>query len=137
MTMMLHKVLFPGESRIFAGQRWVNVILRTLHLVGLAGVGAGFFYQVMDDSWRLFLYLTLVSGGALMLISIWSNGIWLIQLRGQAILLKLLLLAIMPLFPDLKALLFVIVIVISGLISHAPANTRCYSLFQHRRVDRL
>ncbi|MES9858336.1 MAG: hypothetical protein ABW166_17305 [Sedimenticola sp.] len=130
-------MLFPKESRYFKGVRWVNVILRTLHLVGLAGVGAGFFYPGVDDSWRLFFYLTLISGVGLMLISIWTNGIWLIQLRGQAILFKLLLLGIMPFFPDLKAALFLTVIIISGLISHATANTRYYSLFHRRRIDKL
>ncbi|MES9906126.1 MAG: hypothetical protein ABW168_26040 [Sedimenticola sp.] len=135
--MSFNKILFPEESRFFEGQRWANVIFRTLHLVGLAGVGAGFFYPAVDDSWRLYFWLTMISGVGLMLISIWSNGIWLVQLRGQAIMLKLLLLALIPLLPDFRAALFLSVIVISGLISHAPANTRYYSLIHRRRIDRL
>ncbi len=73
----------------------------------------------------------------MVLLSLWSNGIWLVQLRGQAILLKLLLLLLIPLIPDLGAELFIVVIVISGLISHAPAKTRYYSLYHRRQIDQL
>ena len=135
--MSLRQLLFPSESRLFPGQRWINIGLRTLHLIGIAGVGGGYFYPAADQSWLDFLYLTLISGLMLMLLSIWSNGIWLVQLRGQAILLKLLLLVLIPFWPEQQAALMVVVIVISGLISHAPGDVRYYSLFHGRRVEHL
>ena len=130
-------VLFPKQSRIFAGQRWVNILLRTLHLLGMAGVGGGYFYAAVDDAWQGFLYLTLVSGLIMMLLSIWSNGIWLLQLRGHAILLKLLLLLLMLVWPAYQATCLVLVIIISGLIAHAPGDVRYYSIFYRRRIDTL
>ena len=133
--MVAKGLIFPRNSRFFPGQRWVNISLRTLHLIGLAGLGGGFLYASESESWRLFLSLTLWSGTGLMLISIWNNGIWLLQVRGQAILLKLLLLALIPLWPEMKVPLFLAVIVISGLISHAPANVRYYALFHGRRIE--
>lgn len=33
--------LFPAESRQFYGQRWLNILLRSVHLLGVAGVGGG------------------------------------------------------------------------------------------------
>lgn len=68
-------------------------------------------------------------------IAVWNSGIWLIQLRGQAILLKLLLLSLMPLIPSQRLPLFLAILVISGVISHAPASVRYYSLFHGRRID--
>lgn len=127
--------LFPDESRFFPGQRWTNISLRTLHLIGLAGLGAGFLYAAADQSWRFYLYLTSLSGLGLMLISIWSNGIWLLQLRGQAILFKLLLLGLILIWPAWKMPLLLAVIVISGIVSHAPANVRYYSLYHRQRID--
>ncbi|MFC1684218.1 hypothetical protein ACFL0R_01950 [Pseudomonadota bacterium] len=135
--MSLRQLLFPPESRLFPGQRWLNIGLRTLHLIGLAGVGGGYFYAVADQRWLGFLYLTLGSGLVLMLLSLWSNAIWLVQLRGQAILLKLLLLVLIPFWPEQQAVLMVVVIVISGLVSHAPGDVRYYSLFHGRRIERL
>ncbi|BAO44654.1 hypothetical protein [Thiolapillus brandeum] len=129
--------LFPEHSRCFPGQRWVNISLRTLHLIGLSGAGYGFFVHGHEMNWEAFLLLTIFSGTAMMLISIWSNGIWLLQLRGQAIMLKLLLLALALALPPWRAALFVGVLVISGLISHAPGNVRYYSLLYGRRIDHL
>lgn len=135
--MPLPTCLFPAQSRFFPGQRWVNIGLRTLHLIGIAGLGAGFLYVGEDGAWQPYLHLTLLSGVGLMLISLWSNGIWLVQLRGQAILLKLLLLGLIPVWPRATTALFIGVIVISGLIAHAPANLRYYSLLHRRRVESL
>jgi hypothetical protein len=130
-------LIFPRESRFFPGQRWVNVLFRTLHLVGLGGLGAGFLYPAADDSWRIYLDLVLLSGVGLMLISLYSNGIWLLQLRGQVILLKLLLLAMIPLFSGVTETLFILVILLSGWISHATGDVRYYSPFHRRRIDFL
>ena len=128
-------MLFPAESRYFPGQRWVNISLRTLHLIGLAGLGGGFLYPVADEAWRLYLELIVWSGIGLVAIAVWNNGIWLLQLRGQAILFKLLLLALMPLFPEGRMALLLAVIVISGVVSHAPAAVRYYSLIHGRRIE--
>ncbi len=135
--MDLRHLVFPRESRFFPGQRWVNIGLRITHLVGLAGLGAGFLYSAADASWELYYSLTIYSGLGLSLLYAWSNGIWLVQLRGQAILFKLLLLALIPVWPDLDVTLFLIVIVISGFISHAPSSIRYYSLLHRRRIESL
>jgi len=135
--MSITSALFPKQSRGFTGQRWVNILLRTLHLLGMAGLGGGYFYVSVDDAWLGFLYLTLASGAGMMLLSIWSNGIWLLQLRGHAILLKVLLLALMLVWPEQKMSLLVVVIIISGLIAHAPGDVRYYSIFYRRRIERL
>ncbi|MES9936993.1 MAG: hypothetical protein ABW153_11150 [Sedimenticola sp.] len=135
--MVPRSIIFPRQSRIVPGERWLNVFLRTLHLVGMVGLGAGFLYAAADDTWRLYLQLTLASGFALVLISVYTNGIWLVQLRGQMILLKLLLLAMAFWWPDWKLLLFILVVVISGWIAHAPARVRYYSLYHRRQIDSL
>lgn len=133
--MSLKAQLFPRQSRYLPGQRWLNVLFRTLHLVGLGGMGAGFLYPAADDSWQLYLQITLVSGFCLALISVYSNGIWLLQLRGQVVFLKLLLLALMTPFPEWRAELFILIILLSGWIAHATAQVRYYSLYHRRRIE--
>lgn len=135
--MALRQTLFPVNSRLLPGQRWINIGLRTLHLIGIAGLGGGYFYAAVDNSWLMFLYLTLASGLALTLLSIWSNGIWLAQLRGHAILLKVLLLALIPFWPEYKVTLMLAVLIISGLIAHAPGDVRYFSILHGRRIERL
>jgi len=129
--------LFPAQSRYLPGHRWINIGLRTLHLVGIAGIGGGFFYPAEGDLWRSFFHLALTSGLLLSLLFIYANGIWLLQLRGHVVMLKLLLLGLAMMWPDGAAGLVILVLVLSGWISHAPGDLRYYSLFHRRRLDRL
>ena len=125
-------LLFPQQSRSFNGQRWVSITFRSLHLLGIAGVGGAFLFNAPEQQWLGYMVLTIVSGSAMMVMEIWSNGIWLIQLRGLATLLKLLLLA-MTFFIGLQPYILIAIILISGVISHAPGKVRYYSIF-HRKI---
>lgn len=118
--------LFPHPARQFPGQRWLNILLRCLHLVGMAGIGAGFLFALSQTQWLPYWYLTLGSGVALCALYIWSSLIWLFQLKGLAILVKLMLLWIAMHQPQLQPWLFVLIVLISGLIAHAPGNVRGY-----------
>ncbi len=131
--MRIRTLLFPPASRHFTGQRWLNIGLRTLHLIGIAGLGGAFLYQADRALWQPYLLLTLLSGTGLVMLEIWSNGIWLLQLRGLATLLKLLILAL-TLVIGLKAWLLITLIVIASLFAHAPANVRYWSPFYWRRI---
>ena len=135
--MTLWKTLFPANSRSFPGQRSANVILRTLHLIGIAGIGAAYLYAPVSPGWWPYFYLALISGVGLAGLYLRSNGVWLVQLRGQVILLKLLLLLLLPILPDLQSGLFLAVIILSGWIAHAPGSVRYYSPWHRRRVERL
>lgn len=134
---MPNRLLFPERSRDFPGKRWINICLRTLHLIGVAGAGYAFLSVVDNAVWENYLRLTILSGVSLTLISIWSNGIFLLQLRGQAILLKILLLALILVLPDFKSQLFLSVLIISGLISHAPGDIRYFSIFHGKRIESI
>ena len=126
--------LFPDVDRTFPGIRWVNIMLRTLHLVGVAGMGGAFLYATPESEWRPFFTLTFVSGFLLMLLAIWSNGIWLIQLRGVATIVKLMLLSLAFAGGMEPAILFTI-IAISGVIAHAPGKVRYYLVFPVPRFN--
>lgn len=129
--------LFPSVSRGFTGMRWVNIALRTLHLVGVAGLGGAYLYAAPRPLWEPYLWLTLVSGLGLVAVSVYSNGIWLLQMRGVIILFKLGLLGIMLWWPAFSLELGVSVIVLSSIIAHAPASLRYYSPWHRRRLEHL
>lgn len=76
---------------------------------------------------------TIFSGFMLMGIDIFSNKLWLIQIRGITIILKLLLLSLVGLFPDLDKALIAAIVILSAVVSHAPGTLRYYSVY-HRRV---
>ena len=135
--MSLFRILFPLNTRGFRGRRWLNIGLRSLHLVGTAGVGGGFLYQAPAAGWMPYLALTVASGLAMVALELWANGIWLLQLRGQAVVLKLVLMGLIGWWPAFGPHLLVAVVLISGVVSHAPARVRYYSIFHGRRLDSL
>jgi hypothetical protein len=135
--MRISRVLFPRDYRSFPGKRWVNIALRTVHLIGVAGLGGGFLYQAPQAAWLPYLVLSIASGFAIMCLDIWTDGIWLIQLRGIAILIKLIVLLCVPFFGGYEPYVLVIVIVISGLIAHAPGDVRYFSIFHGGRIEDL
>ena len=128
--------LFPPTYRSFPGKRWLGIALRSAHLMGVAGVGGAFLYPLPQAAWEPYLWLTVGSGGMLFAIELWSHGVWLLQLRGQAVVLKLLLLTLMPVLgPTAAPWLLLAVVVLSGVFSHAPAHVRYYAPFHRRRME--
>lgn len=126
----------PRSARVFRGQRWVKIGLRTLHLLGTAGAGGGYLYGAPAEAWLPWLWLTVTSGAALAAIEVWSDPSWVIQVSGLAIVAKLVLLGAAAHLPALAGWLLAAVIVISGVVSHAPARVRHYSIVHRRRIDR-
>ncbi|EIJ36365.1 hypothetical protein Thini_3865 [Thiothrix nivea DSM 5205] len=122
-------ILFPSKPRSYPGDRWVNIIVRSLHLVGVAGIGGGFLFDLPESRYLPFWHLAISTGCVLVLLYVWENGRWLLQLKGVAIMAKLALLVLASLLPAWRAELFAAVIVISGVIAHAPGKLRGYSLF--------
>lgn len=135
--MSAFRTLFPSESRRLPAQRWVNIGLRSLHLMGTAGLGGAYLYEAPQAAWLPYFWLTMVSGVVMALIHIWNNGVWLIQVRGLAILAKLLLLGLIGWLEGADLTLFLLVILISGVIAHAPGDLRYYSPWHGRRVEGL
>ena len=114
-------------------KRWTKISLRTLHLLAVAGVGGGILFGLEKDLWLSYWWLAIASGGLMMLMDIISNPVWMVQIRGLVIFLKLILLIFLGSYPHWDSLLLAIIIIISAVISHAPGKLRYYSLY-HRKV---
>lgn len=111
-------------------RRLFKVIVRTVHLVGVAGL---FGNAMMQTPESVYITLAIVSGVVLTIMEASSGWIWFVQLRGVALYLKLLLLLLMHRHPEVAIPCLITVIVISGFMSHAPSWIRYFSL-QHGRV---
>lgn len=136
-ALSLFRLLVPETPRVFPAQRWARISLRTLHLIGVAGLGGGFLYGAEPAMWMPYLWLTVVTGVIMVVIELWTTGLWLIQLRGLSVVIKLALIAWMLRADHIELPLFMAVIVISGVISHAPGAVRYFSVYHGRRIDKL
>lgn len=121
--------------RRWSGRRWLSITLRSLHLVGTAGVGGGFLYGAPEAAWLPYLWMLAGSGVGMVVLQSWGNPLWLVQLRGISVLAKLALLACLLWTPAPALPLFVAVIVISGVIAHAPGDVRYFSVWHWRRYE--
>jgi hypothetical protein len=115
-------------------KRWTKISLRTLHLLAVAGVGGGILFGLEQDLWRSYWLLALASGGLMMLVDIIANPLWLVQVRGLVIFLKLALLVMLGRYPLLDGYLLGAIIVISTVISHAPGKLRYYSVYHGKQI---
>ena len=111
-------------------RRLANVIVRTIHLVGIAGL---FGNAMMGSSESIYINLAIVSGIILTVLEAYPGTIWFVQIRGICLYLKLLLLLLLHIYPDTAIPCLIAVIVISGVISHAPSWIRYFSV-QHWQV---
>ena len=111
-------------------RRLLKVIVRSIHLVGIAGV---FGNAMTGTSESTYITLAIISGIVLVIMEAYSGWIWFVQLRGVALYLKLLLLLLMHFYPQHSISCLIAAIVISGFMSHAPNWIRYYSL-QHWKV---
>ncbi len=126
--------LFPKQKRDFTAKRYLSISLRTLHLFGIAGFTGFFLYDLPEELWRPYAILALTTGSLMLLVELYVDAIWLIQLRGLAVITKILLLFLAINSPQLTVVLFCLIVVISGYFSHAPGKVRYYSPFLGRVV---
>ncbi|WP_096085080.1 hypothetical protein [Agaribacterium haliotis] len=126
--------LLPPRPRNFKGKRWLQISLRSLHLVGVAGFSGGILFGVDKSSWIGFLHLCISTGIAYFLLDIYCNAMNLIQLRGAVIFIKLALLGTLYYHPE-QANIVLVVILLASLISHAPGDVRYFSLLHGKRMD--
>lgn len=127
--MTWQQILFPSKPRSYPGDRWVNITLRSIHLIGIAGTGGGFLFDLPATQYLPFWHLALSTGSLLVLLYVWENGRWLLQVKGMAVMFKLLLLFLAGQMPQWRAELFVLIVLISGVVAHAPGKVRGYSPF--------
>lgn len=117
----------PPPEHFFPYLRWLNIGLRGLHLVGIAGLAGGFLFDLPETRWAIYWHLTLASGVLLAGLYLWTDAGWLFKLKGQTILAKLALLGLAWYTPDGRAAVFVLIILLSAFFAHAPDRVRSYA----------
>ncbi len=109
-----------------SGRRWLNIALRSFHLIGVVLTGAGLFGNGAHA--QTGAAVMLVTGLALFGLDLRHHpGLWR-EVAGAFILVKLLVVLTMVLVPGMAGPLFWLLLVTSSVVSHAP------HAFRHRRI---
>ncbi len=115
-------------------RRALSIALRTAHLAVFGLLLGGHAFAV--DPMRLLpvLWLTVLTGIGLAAAEMYATGPgWILQGKGLAVLAKVGLLLLVPVFWEERVPLMLAVVVIASVGSHMPGRFRHYSI-PHRRV---
>ena len=105
-----------------AWRRWLAIGLRCAHLAGVVLLGASLLGAPLEI--RLGAGVTLVTGIGLLVVECSDRRIRLAELAGTVALLKLAVVGWMMLDHGAAPLLFWLVVLVSGLVSHALREWR-------------
>jgi hypothetical protein len=125
---------FLETSRDVPGSRAMRTALRTTHIIAFAALYGGHVYGLPASRLLPALVATVVTGCAFIALECYHAPIWLVQLRGVSTAVKLVLVACVALWWDLRVLLLTVAIVIGSVVSHAPARFRYFSFLHRRQV---
>jgi|GEM_PF-902814 len=128
-THPLLRLLFPEHPRRLPRRRlWLGLI-RSVHILCMGVLCGGLVVGATFDMLYLWLLGTLISGVGLLALDMFSSCIVLFELRGVSVLVKIPLVATLPMLNESMALaLVVVMIVFSTLISHATRGLRHVSM---------
>ncbi len=118
----------------FKGKRWLKISCRAVHLVGFAGVFAS---VITGSAQPIYWWLVITSGIALFMLEALSNFVWFFQVRGLAIYIKMSLLIAAFYSPQNAWLYMVLMILLSGLIAHAPSSVRYFSFLHFKKITSI
>lgn len=103
-------------------RRWLNVLLRGLHLVAVIALGAGLLGAPLATGQAAMAVAA--TGLAMFALDTWSKPGHLREVSGIAMLGKLVLVGWMALDPSVRFALYWAVVAGSAVFAHAPARFR-------------
>jgi hypothetical protein len=118
------------DRKTFPLQRWLNVVLRGLHLVAVILLGAALLGASVSCGQAAFGVAA--TGAVMFALDIWSEPSHLREVSGFAVLIKLVLVAWMAADEPSRFVLFWVVVAGSAVFAHAPARFRHAILFVPR-----
>lgn len=128
----LKQLLCPEPARSLPGERVIRIALRTAHLAAGGILFGGHFFDVEPQRLLPWLWLTVASGAVFVAVELYGSCVWLVQGRGLMILLKIILLAMVPLLWAQRMWLLLAVLVIGSIGSHMSSRFRHYSILHGR-----
>lgn len=135
MLSALRTVLFPDPPRTIPAHRAISITLRTAHLMTFGTLLGGHVFDIDQSRLLPFLLATIITGAALMALELASTCASLFMGKGIAVLMKLLLLSMIPLFWEHRVWIFLVVVVVASVGAHMPSWLRHYSPLSGRSAE--
>ena len=124
----------PARPRASELERWLAVVVRSVHLAGVVWVGA--FVVAAQTPARGAAMLMALSGALMLAMDLRAGRIAVREVAGAFVLLKLALVVWMVLDPGQSRWIFWSLLVGSSIASHAPKGFRHWPTPRARPSDR-
>lgn len=121
-------MLCPVPQRQVPAHRLLGVVLRTAHILTVGTLLGGHVFDVDPVQLVPFLAGAIVTGAGMVALELASTCAWLVMGKGLAMLLKVGVLLLVPVFWEQRVPLLVVVTLIAGVGSHMSSRFRHYSL---------
>jgi hypothetical protein len=132
--MSLYRLLLPHPPRRLPHARAWNVTSRTVHLASISVLVGGHVFAVPADRLVPWLWAAIASGAGLVFVEAYGTLDWLAQGAGLFVLAKLLLLAAVPFWWDLRVPILFAVLALAAVGSHMPGRYRHYSVVYRQNM---
>ena len=114
--------LFPKVPRDFSYRRGVRIALRAAHIFTAGTLLGGYIFDQPVAVLEPWLFGTVISGFLLLATDLHASLAVLLELRGLGVLVKLVLLALVPVFWDAHISLLIAALMIGAVTSHMPGK---------------
>jgi hypothetical protein len=131
---MAGTLLFPDPPRDFRGRRALKILLRALHVLCVGVFVGGAVFGVPAGVARPWLWGTVGTGAAILVLDLHESAAFLLQVRGAVVVAKIALLATSHWWGALQIPLLAALVVVSSVSSHAPGSVRYHLLLRRGRV---
>jgi hypothetical protein len=112
-----------------ASRAW-NIAFRTAHIAVTGALFGGHVFAIAAKRLLPCLYLTILTGIALLIVELYPEWRRLFEVRTVMIAAKLLLLCLIPWLWSYRVPILILVIVIASVGSHMPRRYRYYSILR-------
>lgn len=120
--------MFPNKPRDLPFRLSIRVLSRALHILAAGVLLGGHIFDQTEAVLEPWLWTTVATGIIILLTDLHSSLAILFEVRGIAIIFKIALLLLIPLFWEERIILLVCVLLIGAISSHLPKRYRHRSL---------
>jgi hypothetical protein len=116
--------LFPSKPRDLPFRITIRILTRSLHIMAVSILLGGHFFDQPVVTLEPWLWATVITGTIILLTDLHSSFAFLFEVRGIAILIKIIILLLIPIFWEQRIALLISILFIGAISSHLPKRYR-------------
>jgi hypothetical protein len=126
--------LFPEKPRSFPGRRLIKGALRAAHILCTGIYVGGHVFAADGELIFAWMVASLVTGVGLLLTDLYASMAILCEVRGLAVLAKLVLIGLPSAMPAARVPMLMAAVLVGAVSSHLPASYRHFIWIGQGRI---